>query len=174
MRYGALWANVRPSRALLGNHFRFMLREQFNERLKESLKAKDQRATGTLRLMLAALKDRDIAARGRGKTDGIGEDEILQMLQTMVKQRRESIGMYEKGNRPDLVQQEKEEIAVIEGFMPKQLGEAEIERAVKGAIGELGASGIKDMGRVMGVLKERHAGQIDFAKASAVVKKHLG
>lgn len=151
-----------------------MLREQFSERLKESLKAKDQRATGTLRLMLAALKDRDIAARGRGNTDGIGEDEILQMLQAMVKQRRESIGMYEKGNRPDLVQQEKEEIAVIEGFMPKQLGEAEIDQVAKGVIGELGASGIKDMGRVMGVLKERYAGQIDFAKASAVVKKHLG
>src|SRR5262245_16982273 len=112
-----------------------MLREQFNERLKESLKAKDQRATSTLRLILAALKDRDIAARGRGKTDGIGEDEVLQMLQTMVKQRRESIGMYEKGNRPDLVQQEKEEIAVIEGFLPKQLGEAEVDQAVKGLIG---------------------------------------
>lgn len=151
-----------------------MLRQELNDSLKEAMKAREQRAVSTIRLILAALKDRDIAARGRGKTDGIGDDEILQMLQTMVKQRRESMGLYEKGNRPDLVQQEKEEITVIEGFMPAQLGEAEVEQAVKGVIGELGASGIKDMGRVMGVLKERYAGRVDFAKASAVVKKHLG
>ena len=93
-------ADLSPLGAMLSQP---MLRNQFNERLKESLKAKDQRATATLRLIMAALKDRDIAARGRGKTDGIGDDEILQMLQTMVKQRREAIGMYEKGNRPDLV-----------------------------------------------------------------------
>ncbi|MFO0996531.1 MAG: GatB/YqeY domain-containing protein [Alphaproteobacteria bacterium] len=150
-----------------------MLRTRFSEELKESLKAKDQRAISTLRLILAALKDRDIAARGRGNKDGIGEEEVLQMLQTMIKQRRESIEMYTKGGRADLVAQEEGEIAIIERFLPKQLGEAEVSAAVAGLIGELGAGNIKDMGRVMAVLKERYAGQIDMAKASAVVKQQL-
>jgi uncharacterized protein YqeY len=150
-----------------------MLRNRFSERLKDALRSKDQRAISTVRLILAALKDRDIAARGRGKTDGIGEDEILQMLQTMVKQRREAIELYKAGQREDLVRQEEEEIGVIESFLPKQLGEAEMDAAVAALVSELGATGIKDMGRVMGVLKERFAGQMDVAKASAIVKRRL-
>lgn len=150
-----------------------MLRQRFSERLKDALKSKDQRAVGTVRLMMAALKDRDIAARGKGNTEGIAEDEILQMLQAMVKQRRESIEMFRAGAREDLVRQEQEEIAVIEGFMPRQLDEAEIERIAGELVTETGAASIKDMGRVMAVLKERFAGQMDFAKASAVVKRRL-
>ncbi len=150
-----------------------MLRQRFSERLKDALKSRDQRAVGTVRLMMAALKDRDIAARGKGNTEGIAEDEILQMLQAMVKQRRESIEMFRAGAREDLVRQEQEEIAVIEGFMPRQLDEAEIERIAGELVTETGAASIKDMGRVMAVLKERFAGQMDFAKASAVVKRRL-
>ncbi len=150
-----------------------MLRNRFPERLKDALRSKDQRTISTVRLILAALKDRDIAARGRGKTDGIGEDEILQMLQTMVKQRRDAIEMYKTGQRDDLVRQEEEEIVIIESFLPKQLGEAEMDAAVAAVVTELGATGIKDMGRVMGALKERYAGQMDFAKASAVAKRRL-
>ena len=150
-----------------------MLRNRFSERLKDALRSKDQRTISTVRLILAALKDRDIAARGRGKTDGIGEDEILQMLQTMVKQRRDAIEMYKTGQRDDLVRQEEEEIVIIESFLPKQLGEAEMDAAVAAVVAELGATGIKDMGRVMGALKERFAGQMDFAKASAVAKRRL-
>ncbi len=150
-----------------------MLRNRFSEELKESLKAKDQRATSTLRMILAALKDRDIAARGRGNRDGIGEDEVLQMLQSMVKQRRESIEAYKKGARPDLVAQEEEEIVVIERYLPQQLGEAEAGAVVTALIGELGAASIKDMGRVMAALKERYAGQMDMAKASGIVKQQL-
>ncbi|MBM3541390.1 MAG: GatB/YqeY domain-containing protein [Alphaproteobacteria bacterium] len=150
-----------------------MLRNRFSERLKDALRSKDQRTISTVRLILAALKDRDIAARGRGKTDGIGEDEILQMLQTMVKQRRDAIEMYKMGQRDDLVRQEEEEIVIIESFLPKQLGEAEMDAAVAAVVAELGATGIKDMGRVMGALKERFAGQMDFAKASAVAKRRL-
>ena len=150
-----------------------MLRNRFSEELKESLRARDQRATSTLRLILAALKDRDIAARGRGNRDGIGEDEVLQMLQSMVKQRRESIEAYTKGRRQDLVTQEEEEITVIERYLPQQLGEAEASAVVTALIGELGAASIKDMGRVMAALKERYAGQMDMAKVSGIVKQQL-
>lgn len=150
-----------------------MLRNRFSEELKESLRARDQRATSTLRLILAALKDRDIAARGRGNRDGIGEDEVLQMLQSMVKQRRESIEAYTKGGRQDLVAQEEEEITVIERYLPQQLGEAEASAVVTALIGELGAASIKDMGRVMAALKERYAGQMDMAKVSGIVKQQL-
>jgi len=150
-----------------------MLRTRLNEALKEAMRAKDQRAIATLRLILAALKDRDIAARGRGVTDGIDDAEILSMLQTMVKQRRESIVLYEQGGRLELAQQEQEEIVVIEAFMPKQLDEAETRTAVASLIQEIGATGIKDMGRVMAELRTRYAGQMDFAKASGLVKEKL-
>ena len=136
--------------------------------------SKDKRTTSTVRLILAALKDRDIAARPRGVADGIGEDEIVQMLQSMIKQRRESIALYEQGARLELAQQEQEEIAIIEGFLPRQLSPAEMERAVDEVIAETGAQGLKDMGRVMAALKERHAGLMDFTKASALVKSRLG
>ena len=150
-----------------------MLRENFKDDLKLAMKARNERATSTLRLIQAALKDRDIAARGRGKMDGIDEAEILSMLQSMIKQRRESIEQFEKGGRPELARQEQEEIAVIEGYLPQQIGDAEAEKAVKDLIAELGAASIKDMGRTMAALKERYAGRMDMTKASALVKQAL-
>lgn len=151
-----------------------MLRQQLNDALKAAMLGKDARTVSTVRLILAALKDRDIAARPKGISDGIGDDEIRQMLQSMIKQRRESITMYEQGNRPELAKQEAEEIAIIEKFLPRQMDEAAITQAVKAAIAETGAGGIKDMGKVMAALKAGHAGTMDFAKAGAVVKKELG
>jgi uncharacterized protein YqeY len=138
------------------------------------MKAKNQRAVSTLRLILAALKDRDIAARGRGVTDGIGEPEIVEMMQKMVRQRHESIELFERGNRPELAQQEAEEIAIIREFLPKQLSEADTQKAIAAAIAEAGASSVKDMGKVMAALKSRYAGQMDFGKVSALVKAKLG
>ncbi|HEV2187997.1 MAG TPA: GatB/YqeY domain-containing protein [Stellaceae bacterium] len=151
-----------------------MLREAITERMKTALRAKDTRTLSTVRLIMAALKDRDIAARGTGNSEGIAESEIQRMLQGMVKQRRESIELYQKGNRPELAQKESEEIAVIESFLPQQLDDAGIEAAAKEAIAESGAVGIKDMGKVMAVLRERHAGVIDLARAGAIVKRLLG
>lgn len=151
-----------------------MLRRQLNDALKTAMLGKDARTVSTVRLILAALKDRDIAARPKGLTDGIPDGEIQQMLQSMIKQRRESISLYNQGGRPELAQQEAEEIAVIEKFLPQQMGEEEVAAAVKAAIADTGAAGIKDMGKVMAALKERHAGTMDFAKAGAVVKAALG
>jgi uncharacterized protein YqeY len=151
-----------------------MLRQQFNEALKTAMLAKDNRTVSTVRLIVAALKDRDIAARSRGVTDGIPDEEVLHMLQQMVKQRRESITLYEQGNRLDLAQQETEEIAIIGRFMPRQMSEAETTEAVKAVIVEIEATSLKDMGRVMAVLKERFAGTMDFTKASLLVKGQLG
>ena len=151
-----------------------MLRTRIRDALKAAQKSRDERRTATLRLILAALKDRDIAARGgEGGREAISDDEILNMLQTMIKQRRESISLYEKGGRDDLVKQETAEIAIIEEFLPKQMNDKEIAEAVKGMIEELGAATIKDMGRTMAALKERYAGQMDFAKASGIVKQQL-
>ena len=150
-----------------------MLRTGFTEALKTAMKARQERAVSTLRLILAALKDRDIAARGKGNHDGISDEEIAQMLQSMIKQRRESIALYEQGGRCELAEQEREEIVVIEGFLPKQLDEAATTEAVKGLIAELGATGIKDMGRVMGALKAKYAGRMDFGRASQTVKQLL-
>ncbi|MBI3453673.1 MAG: GatB/YqeY domain-containing protein [Rhodospirillales bacterium] len=151
-----------------------MLRTQLTDALKVAMKAKQERAVSTLRLILAALKDRDIAARGKGNLDGITDDEIRGMMQNMIRQRHDSIELYEQGGRLELAQQEAEEITIIEGFLPKQLGDAEVERVATDAIAELDAKGIKDMGRVMAALKQRYAGQMDFAKASATVKRLLG
>lgn len=150
-----------------------MLREQLNAALKTAMKEKQTVAVSTLRLILAALKDRDIAARSKGVMDGIGEDEILGMLQSMIKQRRESIEMYEKGGRLELAEQEAAEIGIIETFLPKQMSDAEADAAIDAVIAQTGAAGIKDMGKVMGALKAKHAGQMDFAKASATVKQKL-
>ena len=151
-----------------------MLRARFSESLKTAMKAHDQRAVSTLRMMLSSLKNRDIAARDKGNMSGIDDAEIGQMLQGMVKQRRESIVLYEQGNRPELAKQESEEIAIIESFLPKQLSDAELDEAVKAAITEAGAQTAKDMGRVMAALREKHAGQMDFGKASGAAKKLLG
>jgi uncharacterized protein len=151
-----------------------MLRERFTETLKRAMKDKDALAVSTVRLVIAKLKEQDIEARGKGKADGIGEGEIQQMLQSMIKQRRESITLYEQGGRPELADKERGEIAIIERFLPKQLTEGELEAAVKETIAAVGAAGIKDMGRTMAALRERYAGQIDNAKASQVVKRLLG
>ena len=150
-----------------------MLRTNLSDALKDALRGQDQRSLATVRLILAALKDRDICARGRGNTDGIDDAEILDMLQSMVKQRRESIAMYEQGGRCELAQREQEEIEVISRFMPEQLGDDEIRTAVAEIISELGAYSLKDMGRVMASLKERFSGRMDFGRASSVVKENL-
>jgi uncharacterized protein len=151
-----------------------MLRDEFTERMKTALRAKDTRTLSTVRLIMAALKDRDIAARSDGDKPQIPDLDIQRMLQGMIKQRRESIELYQKGNRPELAQQEGEEIAVIESFLPQQMDDAAIEAAAKAAIAESGAAGIKDMGKVMGGLRERHAGVLDMAKAGAAVRRLLG
>lgn len=150
-----------------------MLRSRLNDALKDAMKSQDSLAVSTLRLILAALKDRDIAARGKGENDGIGDDEILEMLQKMVRQRRDSIDMYTKGGREELAEREAGEIKVIERFLPQALGEDEMRAAIDAVVAELNASSIKDMGRVMGELKQRFAGQMDFGKASAIVKEQL-
>ena len=151
-----------------------MLRQDLNDALKTAMKAKEERAVSTLRMVLAGLKDKDIAARGKGNADGISEDEIRQMMQNMIRQRRDSIAMYEKGGRAELVKQESDEIAIIERFLPKQMGAAEVEAAAKGVVAELGAKDIKDMGKVMGAMKQRFAGQMDLSQVGPIVKKLLG
>ena len=150
-----------------------MLRNELNDALKAAVKSQDKCATSTLRLIVAALKDRDIAARSKGNCDGVGEDDILEMLQKMVRQRREAIELYEEGGRDELADRERREIEVIEGFLPQPLGEAEMTGAIREVIGELQATTIKDMGRVMGALKERFPGRMDFGRASAIVKQKL-
>jgi uncharacterized protein YqeY len=151
-----------------------MLRESFSERLKQAMRAKDTRTLSTVRMILAGLKERDVAARGGGNQEGIADPEILRLLQGMIKQRRESIALYRQGNRPELAQQEEEEIGIIESFLPQQMNDDQMAAAARAAITETGASGVKDMGRVMGVLRERHAGVIDLARAGAIVKQLLG
>ncbi|MGH7001702.1 MAG: GatB/YqeY domain-containing protein [Stellaceae bacterium] len=148
-----------------------MLRDRFTEALKEAMKSREDLTVSTVRLILARLKEKDIEARP--KLDRIDDAAIQQMLQQMIKQRRESIDLYEKGNRPELAAKEKGEIAVIERFLPKQMSGAELEAAIKGTIKEAGASSIKDMGKVMAALRTKYAGQIDPAAASQTVKKLL-
>lgn len=151
-----------------------MLRQAFRDRLKDAMKARDSRTVSTVRLMLAGLKDRDVAERGQGNPEGSSETEIQRMLQAMIKQRRESIALFRQGNRPDLAEHENEEIAVIESFLPRQLDEGGIEAAAKAAIGETGAMTAKDLGKVMAALRERHAGVIDLGRAGAIVRGLLG
>ena len=150
-----------------------MLRNSIPEALRVALKQQDKRCISTVRLIMAALKDRDIAARGKGDTEGISDDEILQMLQTMVKQRRESIQMYEDGGRKELAEQEAKEITIIERFLPQQLDEEQINIIVEKIINEIGADSLKDMGHIMSELRNNYAGQMDFSKASGLVKKKL-
>jgi uncharacterized protein len=149
------------------------LRKKLNDAMKEAMKAKDAKRLSTLRLVLAALKDRDIAARTETSRELLGDDEILSLLAKMIKQREESATAYDAGNRPELAAGEREEIAIIRGFMPAQMDEAAIKQAAQTVIAELGAGSIKDMGKVMAALKERFAGQMDFARASALVKESL-
>ncbi len=149
------------------------LRERFNEALKEAMKAREARRVSTLRLVLAALKERDIANRSEESRAGIGDDEILSLLAKMIKQREESADIYEKGGRPELAAAEREEIVIIRAFMPTQMSEEEAKTAVQGVIAELGAASMKDMGKTMAALKERYAGRMDFARAGATVKALL-
>jgi len=150
-----------------------MVRQEINEALKQAMRAKDETAVSTLRLIIAAVKDRDIAARAKGNTEGVPDDEIRSLLQTMVKQRRESIALYEQGGRLDLAETEQAEIRVIERFLPRQLGEQETRVAVEQVIDEIGADSLKDMGRTMAALRARYAGRMDFALASGMVKAQL-
>ena len=149
-----------------------MLRDDINNALKEAMKAKNERAVSTLRMVNSTLKNADIEARGAGKP-ALGDAEVLGILQKMIKQRQESVELYQKGGRADLVKQEQEEIAIITGYLPKQMSEAEMAAAIEAAIKETGASSMKDMGKVIGVLRGKYAGQMDFGKASALVKSKL-
>jgi uncharacterized protein YqeY len=148
------------------------MREQFTSELKVAMKAGQKRRVDTIRMINAALKDKDIDARGQGKT--VSDEEILALLQKMVKSRRESLDIYEKAGRTDLATQESDEIAIIQTFLPQPISEAEVEAAIAAAIAETGAASIKDMGKVVAVLKSKYAGRMDFGKASAVVKAKLG
>ena len=150
-----------------------MLRQELSDSLKAAMKARDSCAVSTIRLILAALKDRDIAARGNGNADGISEPEILEMLKTMIRQRRESIQSYEAGGRVDLAEQEAEEIGVIERFLPEQIEGEAMTAAIEQTVAELGAATIKDMGKTIQALKAKYAGRMDFSKASAIVKQML-
>ena len=149
------------------------LREQINDSLKEAMKARDQKRVGTLRLVNAALKDKDIAARTETSRELLGDDEILSLLAKMIKQREDSIEAYEAGNRPELAAAERDEITVIREFMPKQMSADEAKTAIAKVIADVGAASMKDMGKVMAALKERFAGQMDFGKASGQVKDAL-
>lgn len=148
------------------------MRDKFSGELKVAMKAGEKRRVDTIRMIMAALKDRDIEARGQGKE--VSSEDILALLQKMVKSRKESLEIYEKAGRSDLVTQESEEIAIIESFLPSQMSEAEVDHAIAAAIAETGAASIKDMGRVVAALKGKYAGRMDFSKASARVKGRLG
>ena len=149
-----------------------MIRETLSNAQKDAMKAKDTARLSTVRLILAAIKDKDIANRGLGKEQA-SEDEILQLLAKMIKQREESVKIYIEGGRPELADKEREEIAVIQGFMPEQLSEEKVREICVAVVAELGAQGLKDMGKCVAALRERYAGQMDFAKASAILKELL-
>jgi hypothetical protein len=149
-----------------------MLRDDINNALKHAMKAKDERAVSTLRMVNATLKNADIEARGASKP-ALGEAEVLSILQKMIKQRQESVELYQKGGRDDLVKQEQREIDIISGYLPKQMSDDELKAAIAAVVKDTGAASIKDMGRVMAALKERYAGQMDFAKAGGLVKSQL-
>jgi len=149
-----------------------MLRDDINTAVKEAMKAKDERKLSTLRMVNSTLKNADIEARGQGKPP-LGDPEVLAVLQKMIKQRQESVELYDKGGRAELAAAEREEIAVISAYLPKQMSEDEVKAAISAVVAETGAAGIKDMGKVIGVLKTKYAGQMDFAKASALVKAAL-
>jgi len=151
-----------------------MIREQIKKRLVEAMKAKDEKATGTLRLINASIKDKDIEARPKGILDGIDDGAILSLLQSMIKQRKESIDMYTKGGRADLAANEQAEIDIIQSFLPKQMSDDEIKAAIEALVAETGATSVKDMGKVMGALKAKYAGQLDMGKASGMTKSILG
>jgi len=150
-----------------------MLREDLQKALKESMLNKDMATVGAVRLIIAGMKEKDVEARGKGQKEA-SEAELLSMMQGMIKQRNDSIKMYVDGKREDLAAKERKEISIIERFLPKQMSDAEIETAIRGVIAETGASSMKDMGKVMGELKAKYAGQLDFGKASGMIKNLLG
>lgn len=149
------------------------LRTRITAAMKQAMKDKDADRLSTVRLINAAIKDRDIAARGEGREDGVGDEEVLAILSKMVKQRHESVKTYEEGGRLDLAEREQAEIAVIEEFLPKKLSDAEVTKAIDKAVAEVGADSIRDMGRVMGVLKSKYQGQMDFGAVGPRVKERL-
>ena len=149
-----------------------MLREDLQKALKESILAHDAETTGAVRLIIAGMKEKDVDARGKGAKEAT-EAELLSMMQTMIKQRNDSIKMYMDGNRPELAAKERKEIEIIERFLPKQMSDAEIEAAVRALISETGASSMKDMGKIMGALKSQYAGQLDMGKANGIIKSLL-
>jgi uncharacterized protein YqeY len=149
-----------------------MLRDDINNALKDAMKARDERRVSTLRLVNSALKNADIEARGQNKGP-LGDDELLALLAKMIKQRQESIELYEKGGRAELAQQERDEIAIIAAYLPKQMSDAEVQAAVTQAIAESGATSMKDMGKVIAALRGRYAGRMDFGKVSPLVKELL-
>jgi uncharacterized protein len=149
-----------------------MLRDDINTALKNAMKAGDARQVSTLRLVNAAFKNADIELRGQGKGP-LGEDEMLALLQKMIKQRQESVELYDKGGRAELAAQEREEIAIISAYLPKQMSDDDVKAAIAAAIAETGAAGMKDMGKVVAVLKGKYSGQMDFGKASGLVKAAL-
>jgi len=150
-----------------------MLREEIKLKLNEALKNKDKKCTSTLRLVLAAIKDRDIAARSKGNNSGISEEEIKLLLQTMIKQRKESSQIYEKASREDLLIEELDEIKIISNFLPKQMSEEEIKNAIDLVIDETNSKSIKDMGNIMSNLKEKYAGRCDFSIVSKLARERL-
>lgn len=150
------------------------LRARVNTALKEAMKAKEADRLSTLRLINAAIKDRDIAARGEGKDEGVGDDVVLAIMGKMVKQRQESAKVYEEGGRLELAEKELLEIKIIEDFLPRQLSDDEAAAAIDAAIAEVGADSIRDMGKVIGVLKGKYTGQMDFGKVGPMVKDKLG
>ena len=151
-----------------------MLREQLTEAMKNAMRERQPDTVSTLRMVLAGIKDKDIAIRPSGRADGINDAEILTLLQGMVKQRRESVTLYKQGDRADLVAKEEAEIAVIERFLPQQMSAADAESAIAAAIAETGATTIRDMGKVMAELKSRYSGQMDFGAIGPAVKAKLG
>ncbi len=150
-----------------------MLRERLTTAMKEAMKSNDAEQLSVIRMVLAAIKQKDIDSRPKGLTDGIPEDQIVQLMQTMIKQRKESIALYTQGNRADLAEKEEKEIAIIYSFLPTQLSDTEMKEAITKAIHEAGATSIKDMGAVITLLRQNYAGQMDFGKASSLVKERL-
>ena len=149
-----------------------MLRDDINDALKAAMKARDERRVSTLRLVNSALKNADIEARGQGKGP-LGDEELLGLLQKMIRQRQESVELYERGGRPELARQERDEIAIIAAYLPRALSDDDVKAAIADAIAATGAAGMKDMGKVVGALKAKYAGRMDFAKAAALIKATL-
>jgi uncharacterized protein len=149
-----------------------MLRDEINNGLKEAMKAKNERRVSTLRMINSALKNADIEARGAGKPP-LADADLLALMQKMIKQRQESVELYDRGGRGDLANQEREEIAIIEGFLPQQMPADEVRAAIDAAVQETGAAGMKDMGKVIAALRAQYAGRMDFGKVSALVKARL-